>query len=46
MIEEFDFEEMEIPTPCIICGELFDLHDGGPSNDIDENIIVCPCCMD
>ena len=26
-------EEMEMPTPCIRCGEWFNLHDGGPSQD-------------
>lgn len=26
-------KEMEMPTPCKVCGEWFELHKGGPSKD-------------
>ena len=39
-------EEMDIPTPCQHCGELFDLNDGGASSKWYPNTIICPQCSD
>ena len=37
--------EMEMPTPCVICGEIFDLHDGkgGLTHETCE-VTVCANC--
>lgn len=37
-------EEMDMPTPCIHCGELFDLNDGGTSGKWYPSTIICPQC--
>ena len=35
---------MEMPTPCQKCGEIFDLHDGSPSQKWFRNTVVCEDC--
>ena len=37
-------EEMEMPTPCVHCGETFDLNDGDGSEKWHENTIICADC--
>lgn len=37
-------EEMEMPTPCQHCGEIFDLNDGCRSDEWYPNTIICPEC--
>ena len=37
-------EEMDMPTPCQHCGELFDLNDGGTSENWYPNTIICEKC--
>ena len=39
-------EEMDMPTPCQHCGELFDLNDGGASGKWYPNTIICKQCSD
>ncbi|WP_034746973.1 hypothetical protein [Chryseobacterium vrystaatense] len=39
-----EFEEMEMPTPCIHCGDLFDLNDGYGSDKWHPNITICDKC--
>ena len=39
-------EEMDMPTPCQHCGELFDLNDGGASSKWYPNTIICKQCSD
>ena len=40
-------KEMDMPTPCQHCGELFDLiNDGGASSKWYPNTIICPQCSD
>ena len=41
-----DYEEMDMPTPCQHCGELFDLNDGGTSEKWYPRTIICPQCSD
>ncbi|KFF26883.1 hypothetical protein [Chryseobacterium vrystaatense] len=41
-----DFEEMEMPTPCIHCGELFDLNDGYGSQKWYPNTTFCVNCYE
>ena len=45
-MDEFDYEEMDMPTPCHHCGELFDLNDGGASSKLYPNTIICLQCSD
>lgn len=44
-MEDYE-EEMDMPTPCQHCGELFDLNDGGTSGKWYPNTIICPQCSD
>lgn len=37
-------EEMEMPTPCQHCGEIFDLNDGYGSEKWHPNIVICENC--
>lgn len=37
-------EEMEMPTPCEHCGDLFDLNDGYGSEKWHPNIVICEKC--
>lgn len=37
-------EEMEMPTLCKVCGDWFDLNDGGPSADYKYQI--CKDCSE
>lgn len=37
-------EEMEMPTPCQRCGEIFDLHDGYTSVRWYPNTVICNDC--
>lgn len=39
-----EIEQMEMPTPCEHCGEIFDLNDGYPSEKWHENITICEKC--
>ena len=40
-------EEMEMPCPCNICGEWFDLNDGFGSKKWYPNTVICePCYQD
>lgn len=41
-----DNEEMEMPTPCIQCGETFDLNDGYGSEKWHENTVICKSCFE
>lgn len=37
-----DTDDMEMPTPCEACGEIFDLLDGKPCHEC--HIVFCPGC--
>ncbi|GGF00286.1 hypothetical protein SAMN05443634_105178 [Chishuiella changwenlii] len=37
-------EEMDMPTPCAHCGEIFDLNDGYGSDKWYKNIVICEKC--
>ena len=37
-------EEMDMPTPCQHCGELFDLNDGGASEKWYPGTTICQQC--
>jgi hypothetical protein len=37
-------ENFEMPTPCIHCGEIFDLNDGYASEKWHKDIIICREC--
>lgn len=37
-------EEMEMPTPCQHCGEIFDLNDGYGSEKWYKNTVICENC--
>lgn len=37
-------EKMEMPTPCIHCGETFELNDGYESEKWHENTTICSSC--
>jgi hypothetical protein len=39
-------EEMDMPTPCLKCGEIFDLHEGCRSNKWYPNNVICFDCSD
>ena len=39
-----EFEEMEMPTPCVHCGEWFDLNDGYGSDKWHPNTTICAKC--
>lgn len=41
--EPHDFDEDAMPTPCMICGGMFDLYDGR-HNPRKENEIICEGC--
>lgn len=43
-MDEFDYEEMDMPTPCMHCGELFDLNDGHGSGKWYPGTTICPQC--
>jgi len=43
-MEEYDLEQMEMPTPCEHCGKTFDLNDGRRSNKWHLDIIICEQC--
>ena len=44
-MEYNDFDcEMEMPTPCEHCGQIFDLNDGYASNKWHEGITICSEC--
>ena len=38
--------EMEMPTPCAHCGEIFDLNDGCASDKWYRDTIICEKCSD
>lgn len=45
--EAWDFEdEMEMPTPCQKCGNIFDLNDGTGSVRWFPNTVICEKCGD
>lgn len=35
---------IEMPTPCIHCGDIFDLNDGWPSDKWYKNTTICDKC--
>ena len=39
-----DEKEMDMPTPCQHCGELFDLNDWGASSKWYPNTVICRQC--
>lgn len=39
-----DYEEMEMPTPCQKCRNIFDLNDGDTSQRWYPNTIICENC--
>ncbi len=39
-------ESMEMPTPCVKCGNWFDLHDGYGSEKWYPNTVICSNCHD
>jgi len=43
-MEEYDLEQMEMPTPCEHCGAIFDLNDGVCSNKWHLNTTICRQC--
>lgn len=38
------YEELEMPTPCQKCGEIFDLHEGHGSTKWFPNTVICTKC--
>lgn len=40
----YENEEMEMPTPCQHCGEIFDLNDGYGSEKWYKNTVICENC--
>ena len=44
MYEDFEDEEMDMPTPCANCNEIFDLNDGYGSEKWYPNITICEKC--
>lgn len=42
-MEEFGFE---MPTPCVVCGETFDLNDGRCSEKWHKNTTICESCWE
>ncbi len=40
------YEELEMPTPCQKCGEIFDLNDGTGSIKWFPNTVICQKCGD
>lgn len=41
-----EYQEMEMPTPCVHCGNLFDLNDGYGSEKWHEGITICHECYE
>lgn len=41
----YNYEEMEMPTPCVVCGKIFDLNDGYGSEKWHPNTIICEECF-
>lgn len=41
-----DDEEIDMPTPCQKCGDMFDLNDGRESKNWFPNTTICPDCAD
>ncbi len=44
MNNDFDFEELDMPTPCQKCGGTFDLNDGIPSSKWFPDTVICENC--
>lgn len=42
----YENEEMEMPTPCQHCGEIFDLNDGFGSEKWYPNTVICKSCSE
>lgn len=42
----YENEEMEMPTPCTHCGEIFDLNDGYGSEKWHPNTVICESCYE
>jgi hypothetical protein len=42
----YDNQEMEMPTPCQKCGEIFDLLDGAGSEKWFPSTVICKSCSD
>lgn len=42
----YENEEMEMPTPCTHCGEIFDLNDGFGSEKWYPNTVICKSCYE
>jgi len=45
-MENYEYEEMEMPTPCTVCGAIFDLNDGRASEKWLPNTTICQGCHD
>lgn len=45
-MENFDYEPMEMPTPCEHCGTIFDLNDGRCSEKWHPNTTICEKCYE
>lgn len=39
-----DDDEMDMPTPCMKCGKIFDLNDGVGSEKWFPNTVICEKC--
>ena len=44
--QEFEEDELEMPTPCQKCGDIFDLTDGTGSVKWFPNTVICKKCGD
>ena len=42
--ENEEFEEMDMPTPCQKCNNIFDLNDGYGSEKWFPNTVICESC--
>lgn len=45
MTKEEMENEMEMPTPCVHCGVIFDLNDGYGSEKWHKDIVICEKCF-
>lgn len=44
-MEDFDeTDDMEMPCPCIICGDWFELNDGFADQIRKKDTVICPVC--
>ena len=45
-MSEQNYIDMEMPTPCVNCGKVFDLHDGRGSQKWYPNTVICKECYE